>query len=187
MIDIMSETLINKVRRLKSRVRALDAGGFLFYANATVERLYWVERGEVHLVRHQAGGSSLILQRAGAGSLVAEASLFSERYHCDAVAAEATTVAGVDKRQLQAALARDTAFAGAWIHHLAREVQATRLRAEILSLRTVAERLDAWLAAHGGTLPPKGAWKACAAEIAVSPEALYRELAQRRVERRTRS
>jgi hypothetical protein len=49
-----------------------------------------------------------------------------------------------------------------------------------LSLKTVAERLEGWLIWRGGGLPPKGAWKDIAAEIGVSPEALYRELAKRR-------
>ncbi len=53
-------------------------------------------------------------------------------------------------------------------------------RAEILSLRTVAARLDAWTAANHDRLPEKGAWKTLAAELATSPEALYRELARRR-------
>ena len=54
------------------------------------------------------------------------------------------------------------------------------LRADAkLSLRTVAERLDAWIAASG-RYPAKGEWKTVAAEIGNSPEALYRELAKRR-------
>jgi hypothetical protein len=52
--------------------------------------------------------------------------------------------------------------------------------AETVSLRTVAQRLDAWLAWNEDRLPGKGEWKAVAEEISVSPEALYRELAARR-------
>ena len=62
---------------------------------------------------------------------------------------------------------------------LSHEVQATRTRAEILSLRTVAERLSAWLDVQGASRPDR-VWVDVAAEIAVSPEALYRELARRR-------
>ena len=53
-----------------------------------------------------------------------------------------------------------------------------RLRSEILGMKTVAERLDSWLAFN--PLPPKGQWAATADNIGVSPEALYRELARRR-------
>ncbi len=41
--------------------------------------------------------------------------------------------------------------------HLAGEVQPARARAELLSLRTVRERLAAWRALHG-KLPPRGRW-----------------------------
>ena len=71
-------------------------------------------------------------------------------------------------------------FAEAWALHLAHELQATRLRAEILSLRTVAERLDAWIAWNGDAVPPRGTWRTVASEIGTSTEALYRELAKRR-------
>jgi hypothetical protein len=64
--------------------------------------------------------------------------------------------------------------------HLGREVQKARTRGEILSRRTVREKLDAWLAENGGALPDKGVWRHLADEIAVSPEALYREIARRR-------
>jgi CRP-like cAMP-binding protein len=71
-------------------------------------------------------------------------------------------------------------FADVWIRHLAHELQIARLHAEILSLRTVAERLDACVGWRGGVLPQKGEWRTIAHEIGVSPEALYRELAKRR-------
>lgn len=53
------------------------------------------------------------------------------------------------------------------------------MRAEIRSLKTVAERLDAWTAEHGD-IPENGQWHVLAAELSVSREALYRELARRR-------
>lgn len=122
----------------------------------------------------------LVLQRARPGEVLAEASLFSDIYHCDAVAANATTCLAVPRSELRRRLAADPELADMWITHLAHAVQTARLRAEILTLRTVAERIDAWLAMRQGRMPAKGDWKELAAEIGVSPEALYRELARRR-------
>ena len=60
------------------------------------------------------------------------------------------------------------------------EVQRARAQAETLSLKTVAERVDAWTTLNNGLPPPKGRWRQVASEIGVTPEALYRELARRR-------
>jgi len=67
---------------------------------------------------------------------------------------------------------------------LARSVQAARLRAEIRSLPKVADRLAAWLG-EGNALPDKGHWQEVAAELGVTREALYRELARRRMATRS--
>jgi CRP-like cAMP-binding protein len=75
---------------------------------------------------------------------------------------------------------RRGSHAAALMRHLAGEVHRTRTRAEILSLKSVAARLDAWMAFNGGKLPPKGRWYQAASEIGVTPEAFYRELARRR-------
>ena len=85
----------------------------------------------------------------------------------------------VARSAVRTLLAVDPGFAEAWALHLAHELQATRLRTEILSLRTVAERLDAWMAWNGDGVPPRGTRRAIASEIGTSPEALYRELARR--------
>ena len=79
----------------------------------------------------------------------------------------------------RARLTADPALAERWAAHLALAVQTARLCAEIRTLRTVAERLDAWLG-EGRSLPAKGAWQDLAAELGVSREALYRELSRRR-------
>lgn len=63
---------------------------------------------------------------------------------------------------------------------MSRQLQAARKRAELVSLRTVGERLDAWLAWSVAGMPAKGGWEDVAGEIGVSPEALYREMSVRR-------
>lgn len=110
---------------------------------------------------------------------MAEASAFAETYHCDAIVRSDACVRGISRRRFLDLFRTDPKLSETWAARLAREVQTTRLRSEILALRTVTERLDAWLAWHG-TLPPKGEWHQIARQIAVSPEALYREIARRR-------
>jgi CRP-like cAMP-binding protein len=175
----MSGDIADLLASSGGRKRTLDAGEYLFHLGEPVAVLFVVLEGEVHLIRDQEHGGVVILQRAGPGEVLAEASLFSERYHCDAMARTQTSVRSVPKRRLLDRLRNEPDFAEAWAAHLAREIQNARFRAEVLSLQTVASRLDAWLTWYG-KVPPKGQWKRLADEIGVSPEALYREMARRR-------
>ncbi len=136
--------------------------------------------GAVQLERATYAGARLILQRAAAGEFVAEASCFAARYHCDAVAAAPSRLAYVPLKRFRESCALDPALLSAFAQHLAAQVQDARARAEILALKTVASRLDAWLSLREGTLPEKGQWRDLADVLAVTPEALYRELARRR-------
>jgi CRP-like cAMP-binding protein len=180
MIEIMSSDLIERLRQLGRRNRELRAGEFVFRRNDEVRALYLVERGEAHLVRFQDDGSQLVLQRAPAGRILAEASAYSDVYHCDALAIRPTSVTEIELQRFRAAVRADPALAEAWSQALAKEMQAARLRAELLSLKTVAARLDAWLSLHPEGVPGKGEWKTLAAQLGVTPEALYRELARRK-------
>jgi CRP-like cAMP-binding protein len=174
--------LVESLAGLPSKRRSLAAREVLFLTGDEIGNLHIVESGEIHLVRHGVAGAALVLQRAGRNGILAEASIFSRTYHCDAVAVVPSIVRAVPVEVVRRRLIDDPALARAWTTHLAKEVQRARLRAEVLVMRTVSERLSAWLSINGGQLPPKGSWKALAAEIGVSPEALYREIGRRRTE-----
>ena len=159
-------------------VRTLAANKLLFRTGSEISSIFLVENGCIALERHLENGAVTSLQRARSGELLAEASVYSHNYHCDARAIEPTSYRALSAKTFRRALLGDAALAEMWAKHLARTVQATRFLSELRGMRTVAERLDAWLAEHGA-LPDKGQWKSLAAELAVSPEALYRELSQR--------
>ena len=179
MIEIMSSDLGSLLDGFPGRACRFDAGETLFRRGDTVRRLHVIRSGTVHLVRYQEDGSALILQRARPGSILAEASVYSPRYHCDALAETETLTWAVARTDIRKAFAERPGLAEAWASYLAHEVQRARLQAEILSLKTVAARLGAWIAWHGA-LPAKGQWSLVAQEIGVSAEALYREIAHRR-------
>jgi CRP/FNR family transcriptional regulator, dissimilatory nitrate respiration regulator len=179
MISIMSPELSLLFDRLRGSENVYRAGEAVFHLGDVVRRMYVVRSGTIHLVRHQRGGSAVILQRAGPGSILAEASLYSTRYHCDASAETDATTWSIARSELRRRIAEDPEFSEAWADHLAQEVQRARLHAEILSLKTVSERLDAWVA-WSGAPPSKGRGAVVAMAIGVTPEALYREMAKRR-------
>jgi CRP-like cAMP-binding protein len=177
----MSPAIEPYLKGLRARQQHFAGGQPLFHRGDRVEQMHFVLTGAIHLVRHQRDGSVLILQRAAPGSILAEASLYSDTYHCDAVASGPAGTRAYAKPGLKKLLAKSPGFSDVWASYLAQELQRTRLRAEILSLKTVAQRLDAWIAWRGAGLPEKGEWKLLASEIGVSPEALYREIAHRRL------
>ena len=175
MIAIMSARFT--LASFEPRRRRLRAGDVLFRQGGAVGQLFEVVSGAVRLERHLPSGRPVILGRARSGDWVAEASLFAETYGCDAVAVADAELLAVDRASLRRRLAHDPDALAALLERMAREVHALRARAELLCLPRVADRLDAWLALHG---EPRATWRDVAAEIGVSPEALYRELAKRR-------
>jgi len=181
MIGIMSDLF--EPLFADAAVREFAAGDLLFRAGDPVVSMILLRAGQADLVRHTGHGLKMILQRAGPGQVLAEASAWSDTYHCDAVAAEPCAAALLPRPAFLARLRSDPELAEPWARNLAHAVQAARLRAEIRSLPRVADRLDAWLA-EGHNLPDKGRWQEVAAELGVSREAFYRELARRRTENR---
>lgn len=177
MIPIMSDGLTPLFN--SAEPRRINAGARLFHGGDPVRSMYLVVEGTVDLTRVTGAGALVILQRACPGQVLAEASAYSATYHCDAQAVTASLVHSVSVAHFRARLAADSALAEGWAAHLAHAVQAARLRAEIRTLRTVAERLDAWIG-EGRALPAKGSLQDLAAELGVSREALYRELSRRR-------
>ena len=151
----------------------------MFFAADPVTTLFAVVEGGVDLIRTQPDGRRVVLQRARDNQVLAEASLYSERYHCDAVVMRRTRCLAVEVEAFRRAVAEDDAFRRTWDAHLARELMRARQLTELLSRRTVRDRLDGWMQLHGNALPEKGTRTELADELGVSNEALYREIARR--------
>lgn len=180
MIAIMSDSIVRFIASLKHSILALRRGEELFLATQPVTKVFVVLEGGVDLVRVQLDGRRVILQRAREMQVLAEASIYAERYHCDAVAARPTRCLAVGVPDFHDALEESLPFAEMWQAHLARELHRTRQLTELLSKRRVQDRLDGWLELTGKQLPEKGKWLDLADALGVSPEALYREIARRR-------
>lgn len=143
----------------------------LFRQGAKTNGLFIVTSGRVHLERVGPNGERFVIHRATAGTSFAEASIFSERYHCDAVAVEASELVRIDKSAVLAAFA-DADFARAYVQQSARLVQAQRQIIEIVGIRSAEERVLAGLVA--GLMD--GTVMEFAALLHLSHEATYRAL-----------
>jgi len=179
MISIMFEDIAPLLEGFTRRELEFEAGQAVFRQEDAVRQVFFIADGLVHLVRHLASGAPLVLQRAGPGTILAEASLYSAKYHCDGTAVTQARAWAISKKELLDRLSESSKLGFAFVRRLAAELQHARFHAEVLSIRTVAARLDAWMELNG-ELPPRGEWVDLAAELGVSPAALYREMATRR-------
>ncbi len=161
--------------------RKLKAGEALFRQGAKTEGLFEVITGRVRLARVDRSGREIVLHVAGAGETLAEASLFSAQYHCDAIASTRAVVRMYPKREVLVAFEESPGVAQAFSAALARQVMSLRTRIEQRNIRSAAERLQHFLAlnagADGRTVKLQGTLKDLAAELGLTHEALYRTLA----------
>ncbi len=159
--------------------REIAKGKAVFRQEDPVRNMYLVQHGRVALERPLTDGGLLTLHIATSGMALAEASLFAKTYHCDAVARSDTNILSVARADFLTALQDRPEAALSLIESHTKEVQAQRARIEILRLRRVSDKLDAWLDVNRE--PARGQWISVAEQIGVSPPALYRELARRRL------
>lgn len=162
----------------RARRQALASGATLFHRGQKPTRMYFVAAGEIHLVRHGVHGQPVVFQRSGAGRFLAEPSIDSPRYHCDAVAVGACRLHLFPLAAFRDALDADPGFGSRWRLFLAHEIRRLRAQAERLAMRSVRERIVHYIECEGvdGCLAWPGELKELAAELAVTHEALYREL-----------
>jgi len=163
--------------RKVTECRKTVAGEVLFRIGDKVRSLFCVVTGEVQMVRHGLRGTKVILQRSRGGFL-AEASLGSKAYHCDAVVNESGMLLCFPLAAFRTALEEDAPFRNVWMGLLAREVRKLRAQCERLSLNGAAERIIHYIESEGinnaVTLnQPRKAW---ASELGLSHETLYRTL-----------
>lgn len=156
----------------------LRKGDPIFRQRQRPRYMHFVVGGELVLERTGEGGDPVVLQRVRHG-FVAEASLQTGSYHCDAVVTSPGWAIAVPIDPLKAELAADSAFALRWIGMLNAEVRRLRAQCERMSLKGVGERLLHMIETEGvdGRLLVSSGLKSLATELAVSHEALYRAVA----------
>ena len=167
--------------RLRLKVRVLDAGEVLFRQGDRANAIFEVEQGRMRLIRHTIDNRPVTLHTARAGELFAEAALFADRYHCDAVAGSAARVRVHPKRALLAAFRSNSALAERFMATLAHQIHALRGQLEIRNIRSARERVLSHLFLAAGadsrTVRLDGTLMDLAGEIGLSHEVLYRTLA----------
>lgn len=160
--------------------RRLVAGTALFREGDATFGIFRLVSGRISLVRVTPGGTEVPMHTVRAGELFAEASLFSDRYHCDAVAMQRSDVLVYPKAELMRALRQDRDALWMFAAELAQRVQGLRTRLEVSRIRSAPERVLQALRLRcdaSGTWKVDGTLKKFAEEIGLTHEALYRTMA----------
>ena len=161
-------------------MRVIAKGQTLFRQGDPVVGLFQVIEGRVRLVRHTPDDDLVVLHTARPGELFAEAALFADTYHCDAVAVAAARVRVFPKDEVRAGFRQTPELAERFMAVLARQVQALRARVQQRATRSARQRVLQSLALGAGpdrVFPLDAPLTDLAAEIGLTHEALYRTLA----------
>jgi CRP-like cAMP-binding protein len=162
--------------------RRLAPGQALFRSGSRSAGFFEVVAGTVRLLRVDRSGREAVLQTASAGDTLAEASLFSTAYHCDAIAATDAIVRRYPKAVMLAELQGDPKIARAFAAMLARQVMTLRTRLETRNIHSARDRIRHYLTINAGadrkTVALPGTLKQFAADLGLTHEALYRTLAR---------
>jgi len=158
----------------------LKAHHQLFRTGDRIRRMHFVVKGLLTMVRTLETGQEVVVQRAGPGELFAEASLFAERYHCDAVCETDVQCAVFDKEELLSALAVPEVSLTV-LKVYSRSIRDLRTQIELRNIKRADDRVLAYLtllpADEDGWRAPGLAWKDIARTLGLTHEAIYRALA----------
>jgi len=154
-------------------------GERLFPQGKKPDQMFYVDSGEVVLQRAGSQGENIVLQRARQ-CFVAEASVQSSAYHCDAVVTVSGEIVAIPIKLVRHALQADSAFALRWMAMLNMELKRLRAQCERLSIKGVRNRLLHLIESEGqgGRLALGAGLKSVALELGVTHEALYRTVAE---------
>jgi CRP-like cAMP-binding protein len=162
--------------------RTLGRGEALFRQGDPAVAIFAIENGRLRLERHTPDGRLVPLHIARAGETFAEAALFAESYHCDAVALDAPThVRAYPKKAVLHALGTEQSGMVGLLATMARQLQGVRQRLELRNVRSARERvllaLSLRMTGSTNTVDLPAPLQDFAADIGLTREALYRTLA----------
>jgi len=158
----------------------LASGDRLFWTGDPVARMHFVRKGLLTMVRMLETGQEVVVQRAGPGELFAEASLFAEHYHCDALCETDAVCDVYEKQAILAALALpDVAMALLKVY--SRSIRDLRSQIELRNIKRADDRVLAYLsllpADRDGWRETGLAWTDIGRTLGLTHEAIYRALA----------
>lgn len=147
----MSEALLDFLCSIvPPEERDIPRGGFVFQPGEAPIYLFGLKSGAVRMVRYNNGGDEIIIYRAAAGQTFAEASLFSEIYHCAVIVDTDCSILRFPKSRILAEMDKKPRLLHCYASLMSRQVRELRTMLEIRSIRGAAGRLLYYLRLRAG-------------------------------------
>ncbi|MGL5944201.1 MAG: Crp/Fnr family transcriptional regulator [Waterburya sp.] len=160
----------------------LATGQILFHQRDPADYIFAVEVGRIRLVGYTCEGNLVVYQIIRAKESFAESALFMERYHCNAVVEVPSRIICYPKTIVLEVLQNNPNLALILLQRLDRKNQSLKKLLELRSIRSARDRLLQYLlfsVSQGETtILFDRAYKDIANELGLSPETLYRTLAE---------
>jgi len=159
----------------------LRKGDVLFAQGEAICNMHFVASGRIKLIRHTVDGDTSLLHIATAGEMIAEASLFSDNYHCSAVADRPSQIRRINRDVMLAQLLDNKQTSKAVLALFARQIRDLRGLIETRNIRSARQRILAYL---NGIADPDGraeipfSVRDMAYKLGLAHETVYRELRQ---------
>lgn len=168
----MLPTPFYAISKSNVQIREYQAGERVFGLGDQTHSIFYVMSGGVTLQRYSEGGDLITIHRTFPNEYFAEASLFADAYHCDAVASEASKITAISKSSIIALMSTDQEFSSSLTAYFARQVQDYRRLIELRSIRSAKDRVLAGLHEdlHRGNI------MSFASLLGLTHEATYRAL-----------
>ncbi len=163
-----------------ARSLVLAPGQTVFRQGDLPPGLPFLTEGQIDLLRHTEPGRQVRIHVARAGETFAEASIFAAHCHCDAVVAEPSRLRLLPKRLVLASFETRPDLGQVFGLHLAQSLMRARRLLELRAITPLTERALARLsdlADATGALPRDMSLMSIAADLDVTPPALYRAIA----------
>lgn len=162
----------NSLDEQELSVLHLSKGDHVFRQGDPTKGLFFVISGEVCLTRVTEAGNHVTIFNACADDTFAEASIYSETYHCDAICMSPSEIVQISKKAIRNRQRKDASFSEALTKRMALQVQSYRQLLTFNAVKSANDRV--YLAVTSGML--SGSVTHFASQIGLTKEACYRAL-----------
>jgi CRP-like cAMP-binding protein len=165
--------------KLKPKTLFLTKGETLFKQKDDVVNIFYLQSGKIQLIRNTIDGTPVILHTGQQSETFAEASLFSNQYHCSAIATLASEIQYVNKKALLEYLEDNPSEMKTLLSIFAGQVRDLRATNEIKNIRSANERILSFVRNNVNDqkeMMLDSSLKSLAYKIGLTHETFYREL-----------